>query len=477
MQWQRWQLAPRYAQGVTSRPLAGWPSSAARRPNVILIVLDATRAANLSLYGYERPTTPRLERFAEGAIVYERAIATSCWSLPCHASIFTGLYPSAHGADDQHQFLDQRHPTMAGILADAGYQTIGLCEKRDVGPTTGADRGFQRFDQRHGSRSGLLTRRLENGFGRLTGTRDAGLARTSRKMRALLPKLAASEEPFFLFVSTVESHIPYRPPRRYDMFRPPGVTRRQAGRVNQDRWAYMSGRVPMEPEDFETLRALYDAGIRYADAALGRWFEWLEALRLLDDTMVIVTADHGENLGEHGLMAHGYCLYDTVIRVPLIIRYPADVAAPGRVTHQVQGVDLLPTVLSLAGVEAPSGVGLAGHDLLSSTRHDYTVAEQARPDMATFRRRFPEADLRAHDRELRMIRTDDAKFIWSSDGRHELYDLLADPGETRDVAGERPDQVAEMARRLEDWVASRAPAQAPPVTSQALDRPDVVPDR
>ena len=467
MQRLRWQLAPRYAPDVTSNASAGRGVPAAGRPNVLLVVLDATRASDLSLYGYPRPTTPDLERFAERAVVYDRAIATSCWSLPCHASIFTGLYPSAHGADDQRQFLDPRHPTMAGILADAGYRTIALCEKRDVGPHTGMDRGFQHFDHGRRDRRAMLLRRLENGFGRLTGTRDAGLARTSRKLRSLLPRLAVAREPFFLFVSTVESHIPYRPPRRYDTFRPDGVSRRQAARVNQDRWAYMSGRVPMRDDDFETLRALYDAGIRYADAGLGRIVEQLERLRLLDDTLVIVTADHGENLGEHGLMAHGYCLYDTVVHVPLLVHYPRGVASPGRVSHQVQGVDLLPTVLSLTGVQAPSSLALRGHDLLSSARHPFAIAEQARPDMATFHRRFPEADLRHHDRELRMVRTDDAKFIWSSDGRHELYDLRADPGETRDLVRERPQQAGELASLLERWYAA-GPAT---VTSPAAGTP------
>lgn len=432
---------------------AGADGRSPGRPNVLLIVLDATRAADLSLHGYERSTTPNLDRFAARAVVYERAIATSCWSLPCHASIFTGLYPTGHGADDERQFLDRRQPTMAGILSGMGYRTVALCEKRDLGPGTGMDRGFQLFDQvgRGPGQAGL--RRLENGVGRLLGTRDAGLGRISRRVRRLLPGLASSEQPFFLFISTLESHIPYQPPSRFDRFRPPGVSRRQAAAVNQDRWAYMTGRAAMGARDFEVLRALYDAGIAYADAGIGRLLGWLEELRLLERTMVIITADHGENLGEHGLMAHGYCLYDTVVHVPLLIHYPRGAASPGRVGHQVQSVDLLPTVLSVTGA-SPTPGGLPGLDLLGPGRHPYTVAEQARPDMSVFRRRFPDVDLSHHDRELRMIRTDHLKLIRSSDGRHELYDLAEDPGELRNLIEERPSDAAELGAELERWQAA-----------------------
>lgn len=423
----------------------------APQPNILLIVMDATRAQNLSCYGYGRPTTPNLERFAERhAVVYEQSIATSCWSLPCHASIFTGLYPAAHGADDQHQFLEPGIPNVAELLRARGYRTVALCQKRDISAHTGMDRGFDWFNpDRLPPRARQAARRIENGVARALGRRDAGLRANIRQMRRLLPQLKAAGQPFFLFLSTVESHIPYSPPRPYRRYLPDGAGRARVGAVNQDRWKYMIGRAAMSEEDFAILTALYDGGIAYADAGIAHILAMLERLGLLDDMLVIITGDHGENLGEHQLMAHGYCLYDTVVAVPLIIKYPRGVAGPGRVRHQVQSVDVLPTILALLGDRGSEVYrSLQGYDLLSPERHSFTIAEQANPDLSPFYRRFPGVDVTRYDRRLQMIRTDDYKYIWSSDGRHELYNLRADPGETLNLIAREGARAAELDRLL-----------------------------
>jgi arylsulfatase A-like enzyme len=423
------------------------------RPNIVLIVMDATRAQNLSCYGYQRPTTPHLERFAERAVVYEQAISTSCWSLPCHASIFTGLYPARHGADDQHQFLDRHIPTLPELLRNYGYRTLAFCTKRDIGPETGMDRGFAQFNPDHLPASARrIARRVENGIARMLGQRDAGLRAHLRQIGSLLPRLKANGQPFFMFLSTVESHIPYNPPKKYWQFLPKGVSAKQIQELNQDRWKYMIGRAPMCERDFELLCALYDGGVAYADAGIARFLAWLEQLGMLDRTMVIIMGDHGENLGEHHLMAHGYCLYDTVVGVPLIIHYPQGTSAPGQVKYQVQPVDILPTILTmLSDTSSEVFRALQGYDLLSSSRHDFSVAEQAAPDLTPFYKRFPGADVSMYDRSLKMIRTDQYKYIWSSDGRHELYDLTADPKEIRNIVAERPDIADEQDQRLTEW--------------------------
>jgi arylsulfatase A-like enzyme len=168
--------------------------------------------------------------------------------------------------------------------------------------------------------------------------------------------------------------------------------------------------------------------------------------------MVIVTADHGENVGDHQLMAHKYCLYDTLVHVPLIIRYPQGTIAPGQVTHQVQTLDLLPTVLAMLGDTSSELVSsLQGHDLLSSSRHEFTIAEQARPDLSTFHRRFPGMDISRYDRALKMIRTERYKFIWASDSKHELYDILLDPDETHNIVNQRPEIAQDLHQRLTEW--------------------------
>ncbi|TAH48423.1 MAG: hypothetical protein EYC68_20875 [Chloroflexota bacterium] len=453
----------------------------ARHPNILFVVMDATRAQNLSVYGYPRRTTPHLESFSEQCVVYESAIATSCWSLPCHASLFTGLYPSTHGADDQHQFLDAEHPIIGELLSNFhGYRTFAFCTKRDVSPVTGMNRGFQYFNpESNGRPFKNVFRKLDNGVAKVLGTRDNGLRDINHQLYQLLPQLKANDEPFFLFVSTVEAHIPYRPPKKFNRFLPDGISPQRAARVNMDRWKYMVGRVDMYPQDFEILRALYDAGIAYTDARLEELFGWLRELGLLDDMLVIITGDHGENLGEHNLMAHGYCLYDTVLRVPLIIHFPKGVTPPGRVTEQVQAVDVLPTILTLLGDDTRAMYPyLQGNDLLSAARRPFAVAEQANPDLAIFHRRFPDDDVSRYDRSLRMIRTECHKYIWASDGRHELYDLRDDPGETRNLIRREPELAVQLDRRLKEWLAQHerdaAPyAYAPATLSTSKERAQV----
>lgn len=428
--------------------------TAATRPNILLIVMDAARAKNLSCYGYHRPTTPNLERFAERCVVYEKAIATSCWSLPTHASMFTGLYPSRHGAHDQHKYLVPKYPTMAELLRSQGYHTLSFCHKWDVGPFTGLDRGFE-WSSNPSASSPLrrIIRKIDNGvIAGVLGQRDSGARRTIRQSSSLLTRLQADERPFFMFVSTTEAHIPCHPPKKYQRYLPNGVFPKQARQVNQDRWKYLAGRAPMDEQDFEILTALYDGAISYLDARIAELLSWLEQLGILDQTMVIITGDHGENLGEHQLISHGYCLYDTLVHVPLIIHYPRGVATPGRVTHQVQTLDLLPTILAMLGDTSSEPYrSLQGCDLLSSTRRDFTIAEETHPDLTTFYKKFPDGDISRYDRALKMIRTDRYKYIWASDGNHELYDLQTDSDEQCNIIAERPDIAADLDRRLTEW--------------------------
>ena len=426
-----------------------------KRPNILLIVMDATRAHNLSCYGYGRATTPNLERFAERSVVYEKAIATSCWSLPTHASMFTGLYPSAHGANDQHHYLDADIPIITQLLQSQGYQTVALCRKHDVGPETGMDRGFEAFNKtRYPAPLAKALRKADNGLARAFGYRDGGARHTNREIRALLPKLQADERPFFLFVSNLEAHLPYRPPKAYNTFLPDLSPEKIAG-VNLDNWKYMAGQAEMDEEDFAILTALYDGALAYSDYRIGEILTWFEQAGLLDETLVIITGDHGENLGDHRLMGHGYCLYDSVLRVPLIIQYPFNMAPPDRVTYQTQHVDLLPTILAALGDETSEIYRSAqGQNLLNMAGRTFAIAEQAHPYLDVFQQKFPEADVSKLNRALRMIRTDEFKYIWSSDGQHELFDLQSDPQESQNLINIQSDVAAEMAQQLAQWLQS-----------------------
>ncbi len=452
------------------------------RPNIILIVIDAVRARNLSCYGYARPTTPNLDRLAESSALYEQAISPAGWSLPAHASMFTGLYPSSHGAHDQHKYLQPEYPTLAELLRARGYHTLAFCENLYVGSATGLDRGFQWFNRPYNSsprrlfkQLERLSRRVGNGIAKIFGEQDSGAAYINRRVSTSLRRLQREQAPFFMFIHYEDTHAPYRLPRRFARFLPERVRLETALKVNQDPWKYLIDPDSMGKEDFQTLLALYDSELYYVDSRIGQVLDWLQAMGMLDRTMVIVTADHGENLGDHGMMAHKYCLYDTLLHVPLIIHYPKGTVAPRRVSHQVQTLDLLPTILSLLGeTDSETLHALQGYDLLSSYRRDFTIAEQSRPDLSKFYARFPGVDVSRFDRELAMIRDNRWKFIWASDGKHELYDYTADPAEHDNLIEAMPHVATEYHKRLEGWrggmVQAALAEEAPEFDQEVVER-------
>ena len=332
---------------------------------------------------------------------------------------------------------------------------MAFCYNDYVGPATGLDRGFEEFNrvvERVPRPLRKITRKIDSGIAVLQGLHDSGARYINKQVSIALRRLQADGRPFFMFVHYGEPHAPYRPPRKYNRYLPDSVfLRREAREVNQDWWKHFID-LSLDERDFEILTALYDAEITYLDTRVAEVLDWLEKSGILDQTMVIITADHGENIGDHQMMGHQYCLYDTLLHVPFLIHYPKGITAPGRVAHQVQTLDLLPTVLTMLGdTSSETYRSLQGHDLLSSTRREFAIAEHAHPDLTTFYKRFPGVDVSRYDRALKMIRTDRYKYIWSSDGHNELYDLQADPNEQCNIIGEHPDIAEGLDRRLTEW--------------------------
>jgi arylsulfatase A-like enzyme len=232
----------------------------------------------------------------------------------------------------------------------------------------------------------------------------------------------------------------------------------------------MSGQVEMTEQDFEHLRALSCAELRHVDDWLGRCVSYLDQTGLREDTIMVVLADHGDHFGEHGLLRHGVCLYDTVIKVPLVIAYPRRIGSQ-RVKGLVQLIDLLPTLMRLAGLHEPEAEReFQGRDILTAVETgafaEYAVAELY-PPIQRGLAKFPDYESefrRKYDRCLRAIRTEQYKYIWASRGGHELYDLSVDPGECDNIIDRHAGVAAELRTKLEAWLeAVRAPhaGQAP----------------
>lgn len=328
------------------------PSQSRNTPsNVFLIVLDTVRAKELSFYGYENETMPNLRSFADNATVYPNAFTNAPWTLPAHASLFTGSLPSEHGCHGGSPSLSTDNTTLAEIAANAGYDTYGISNNIWVSDHFGLDRGFDTFykqwqffresaDLGHIMKEndpdvrdifkklleGNLIKNVINGiYGRWFYRRnDFGAARTTSDTISLLEN---ASEPSFFFLNFMEAHAPYTYHECTDKYIDQQAIENELAYYEELSSAskeYHTGELKITNDEFRVLEDLYDGELRYLDKHLGRLFDYLEESNQLEDSLVIIVGDHGENIGDHGLMAHRFSLHDTLIRVPLIIHYPSN---------------------------------------------------------------------------------------------------------------------------------------------------------
>lgn len=311
------------------------PAPAADAPlrprGVVLISIDALRADSLGPYGSERETTPFLDRLAGRATVFENAFAQVPSTLPSHMSMFTGLYPSEHQVDPPSSVLSDQIRTLPEVLRKAGFRTFGHTEGGYVQGGYGFARGFEEWSD-------------------TPYALDTDVERTLRAGLDSLARVGAGER-FFLFLHTYSVHDPYDPPPGYRNL--PWLGPRPAGAFDPtgpNLAAHNEHRVAATPETIEWFRGLYDAGVRYLDDQLAVFFAELERTGLADETVVILTSDHGEEFGEHGHLAHTQA-YPECLRIPLLVVAPGRGAA--RVARLVETVDFAPTIYELTGVAAP----------------------------------------------------------------------------------------------------------------------------
>ena len=452
------------------------------KPNILIVILDSARPAWLGCYDGALRTSPNIDRVAGEGIVFDTAISPSAWTFPVMASVFTAMMSAKHGGHDEHRVLDSAYPTMAEIFARHGYDTAAISDVPYVGPMTHLDRGFATMSNLRRNQVSLPNQVLK-AVGRAHRVITGQYQKTNetkvviRESIGWLDRQWDRDKPFLLYVHSDEPHAPLLPPARYRR-QFTNLTARQMRAINQDKQLYVGGAVTMTDQDFANLRDLVRAEVAFFDAWLGRLMRYMAKENLLDNTVVVITADHAENFGEHGLMRHGLCLYETLIHVPLIIRIPGRRPAH-RVEPMVRLIDLLPTLMAIAEIDQPDASReFQGQNLLECIRTqqfpDYAIGELYRPTSGLFEKKVPEfmPDFRRRfDRVLRSYRTPRHKFIWSSNGDHELYDLEKDPGEQRDLVAGEPGLAGEMQSRLDAWLNSfqRADTLGEHVEDQAVD--------
>ncbi|GGK81231.1 sulfatase-like hydrolase/transferase [Haloarcula sebkhae] len=430
------------------------------KPNIIFIVVDTCRAS--TFYNLlEGGKLPNFESVLDDAAIYENATAAAPWTVPSHGSMFTGLYPSRHGTSANSPNFDPPNAAIAQVLHDEGYHTVGISANPWVSPGFGFDKGFDQFKTAYdlfwggaeiGDIRNLSSRReqilalservtLTSSFktiGNIAYEKfwakrsDSGAKKITSDALSILDNNHANAQ--FLFLNYMEPHLDYKPPDNLANDElPDNVELHEARHLNQNPWKYIAGQESVSPEHFEILRSLYRAEIRYLDTQIGRLLEGLSKKDILDDTCIIVAGDHGENIGDHGLMDHQYCLYQTLVHVPLAIRYP-DTVTPRSVTDLVETKDIYGTLCEIANV----GDGNISNSLLNEEKRDnLAISEypEPQPSMNALEQRAGKIkdEVREYDRSLRAIRIGPWKFIEGSDGFTELYNLRKDPTETAPV--------------------------------------------
>jgi uncharacterized sulfatase len=368
-------------------------------PDIIFIVLDTQRADRLGCYGYTRPITPNLDRFAGGGALFEQAISPAQWTIPSHASLFTGLYPTAHGVTQSSQSLSAGRPHLAQILRQLGYDTIGFCNNPLVGVlNNGFKRGFQTFYNYGGAFPSVpdssnpwpwpvsriaegytqFLRRISYPIQNFVGQSDLAFrislhawltplwskmanfkGQNERSVQDVVHFLQVREEsapdrPLFLFINLMETHLPFWAPGEFvdrvaPYFRGSKEARTIMGTWNREayRWAAPLAEPLSEMED-RVLNDMYDAEVAYQDNYLGALFDTLASRSRDRETLTVIVADHGDGLGDHGFFGHAFVAYQELVHVPLILHWPGRVSTETRIDTPVSTRRVFHTILDAA---------------------------------------------------------------------------------------------------------------------------------
>lgn len=499
-----------------------------RRPDIVLLVLDTQRCDRLSCYGYARPTSPYLDDLAAHATLFRRVFATAQWTIPSHASMFTGLYPSEHATHQSSSALPLSIPTLAERLREGGYMTAAFCNNPLVGVVNnGLRRGFESFlnysglltsrPNQAGAHPGLIGRyrqwfkgrlaealnHIQNSFARSEAMLEFAFTplmvpvwqtalsfkgNTPRSLndaaRLLIERRGVDHhQPIFAFINVMGVHTPYHPDRRMlERFAPEVIRDREAARYvrrfNGDVFGWLAPFSGADERYHHVLSDVYDAEVATQDVHIGAFLQRLRDSGVLDRTLLLVCADHGDHLGEKGLVGHTVSLYNELVHVPLIVHDPCGDFRPGTtVDHPVSLRRVFHTLLSAAGLA--SGIE-RDRSLAQSPTADpdggtvFSEAEPLQNVLGIMLRRQPDlARARRFDQSRRAVVSGPYKLIQTGDDHVELYDLDADLRETVNLAAILPERVEDLQDRLSAFM-RRTSAVAPLIRrAEGVDDPAV----
>lgn len=424
------------------------PDGAAR--HAVLVVFDTLRADRLSLYGHKAKTSPYLEEASREFLRYGSVRATAPWTVPSHASMFTGLWPAEHKAQWGNLRLAESLPTLAGILSNRGFCTVGLSANDFVSSATGLDRGFDGFKVLPGATGPEILREVEDV---LDHVRDC--------------------HRWFLFINLMDTHVPYnfRPyAAEFGASHPPILSA-------ADEWAVNSGERVLTGDEAEQHRRAYDAAVRVIDDFARQMIGMLRQRGLLDDTLAVLTSDHGEGLARHGEMGHVLSVREAQLAVPLVVRLPGARRGGESYERRVSLVGLTPSILDWLAVPRPAE--LVDRPNLEQTADGPIIAdyrgyfsENDRIFNQRMRAKYPKlaARISAHH----VTYCDDYKLVVSPGGRDAFYDIVSDPRERNDLVGADSTQLKMCLARYDEEVSAGlfspfdGAASGPPMSKELI---------
>lgn len=409
-------------------------------PNIVLITIDTLRADHCSAYGYGLVTTPRLEKLSGEGVRVETALVPMPSTGPAHASLFTSRYPLAHRVLKNGHILDDEYPVLAEMLEEAGYRTAAFVSSFVLDDRFGFGQGFDSYDDDFRGADGSY-KNIQTWEGiEVPGEFDRRANETTDRAISWLRE-NGRRGGFFLWIHYMDPHEPYDPP---------------------EPWRVQYVKPEMGRRNLRRAVALYDAEIAFTDREVGRFLDELDDVSPPEATLVVLTADHGEGLLDHGFMGHGPILYEETLRVPLLFRWSEKIPAGSVIQGPVEIVDVVPTILGLAGIPPGERV-LQGRDLTSAL----TTGAALDPEHRVFFERrvyekervpvFPVEGV-VYGRPFRVrgdkygVRQGSWKYIEAPmEGTRELYDLSSDPTERTNLLSRHPQLASELAGRLEAW--------------------------
>lgn len=398
------------------------------RPNVVLISIDTLRPDHLGCYGYRRNTSPEIDAIADSGALFEQHITSAPWTLPAHTAMFTSVPDSVHGVTSPiGKRLAEEFETLPESFQEAGYSTAGFFAGPYLHPAFGLGQGFDQYidcvntvpdealdENNQWSMADPVLRASHHGI-----TNDKVYDQWKTYFEEAGANAAGpDDEPFFAFVHLWDVHFDFEPPPPFDTMFDPDYTGPFTGRDFFTDPAINAG---IPERDKQHIISLYDGEIRWTDGFIGKIRRDLESKGLWENTVVVITSDHGTELFDHGAKGHRTTLYDELIHIPLIVHFPRSVVGGMRYPNQTQMIDLGPTLRDLVGLPP-----------VSMTMGD-TLAPLLRGAVATRPSSPAISELYDVGRELRSLRTDSAKLIHNSGETEEKvwYDLTTDPGETK----------------------------------------------